>query len=428
MRHGILRVALAVAALAAALPASAVNEARELQPRPVEDLVPERVVVWQDDLESGAPGWTHGDDSFMPAKFHVDSYLAYDDPEHEDDYSWWCGEQDPDYSGGDGYGNSWDQKLELPPIELGISAVEHTSWGAIKGMYREDAEGPPERKGQARTATPVLSFRYRHDTEAGYDFVYVEVLDGDEWVALNSPGYDGSSGGWQEAPGFSLDGYGDPVRIRFRFVSDGAWSDADGYYDSDGGAFHVDNIVVHDAVTGEVFYREDCEGGVGQSQPFVPEGSGDYWHLVDNACQAYSGTRCWSVNHPDSTHVPPMLRDWLQTPFVDLPYAVSPCTLHFVSQMFMTDACGGSWQEWGTNDGGNTWIRTAWWYGDQCEYGYGVCEHFAGAIPLSWTGHWGGRVAGKWVMLTDEFGNTSSPYCNRAGITIDDVWVEAWIP
>lgn len=406
--------------------AAAAKRAIEISPRPP-DHIERGWVVCEDDLESGAVGWAHGDDSYIPVKFHIDTYLAYDDPGYETDHSWWCGELNPEFTGGDGYGNHWDQRLELPPIDLGTTAVERTSWSAIKGMYREGGPSPRREDSTRPSASPVLSFRYRHDTEAGYDFAYVEVLDGDEWVTLNGAGYDGSSGGWQEAPGFSLDGYGDPVRVRFRFVSDAAWSDGDGYYDTDGGAFHVDNICVHDAVTGATYFTEDCDGDAAQCRPGVPEPAGDYWHLVDSACQAYSGTRSWSCSYPDSAHVPPNLRNWLMTPVVDIGQGpADACTLYFTHQMFMSGTWGGSWQEWGTADGGQTWLRTGWWYGDQCEYGYGTCDHSLGEIPIMWPGWQGHQVAGKWVMLTDHEGNGPSPYCPRAGLSIDDTWVEVW--
>ena len=240
------------------------------------------VLFWYDDFDDGEGSWEHVDltEGDVP-RFHLDAYLAYDDPDAVDDVSWWCGTFDYDEDGG--YGNRWDQRLVLPPVSLGTTAVEEATWGSIKAGFLEDgAEADSSRA--SRTAWPVLTFAYRHETEPGYDFVWVDVLDGDVWQHLNQ-GYDGSSGGWQDlgAAGYDLRGFGDPVRARFRFVSDGAWSDEDGVYESVGGAFHVDNIRIYDHLTGEVYFFEDC-----QSEPLcvasVPEPAGDWWHIVERRC------------------------------------------------------------------------------------------------------------------------------------------------
>ncbi len=430
-------VALSIAlSLLAAATAQAVNQARPFVPRPADGVPPQRTTYWHDDLESGAPGWTHGDGSYIGEKFHIDSYLAYEDPVQDPDYSWWCGELNPEFSGGAGYGNSWNQWLELPPIELGIVATRQTSWGAIKAMYRESAP-PMQLDARKRSVTPMLTFRYRYDCEAGYDYVWVEAESLGEWVVLNHGGWYGRSGGWQDmgADGFSLSGFDDPLRVRFRFYSDGGYSDEDGYYLSDGGAFHVDDISVYDAVTGQVLFSEDCEGGIGQCQPTTNGPAGDYWHLVDSACQAYNGTHAWSVAWPDSASVPPSLVNWLMTPVIDIGVAYS-CTLYYACQMFMPGAYGGSWQELSSSDGGDTWTITGWWYGHQCQFvsGYGPCVHFGSVIPIAGPGlPYGTQARAKWVVLTDPSGNgcdvESCPlgYCS-AGITLDDVWIKGWEP
>ena len=94
---------------------------------------------------------------------------------------------------------------------------------------------------------------------------------------------------------------------------------------------------------------------------------------------------------------------------------------------------GGSWQEWTTNDGWSTGLRTAWWYGHQCQFGsgpYGPCDFFLTAMPAMWWGYQGtGQVGGAIAMLTDAFGNgcdvAACPlgYCS-AGVNIDDTWIE----
>ena len=76
----------------------------------------ESVVVFFDDMESGEGGWTHYFAIWPEAFFHADQYYAYEDGTPPD-YSWWCGRLDPDYAGGDGYGNGWDERLLVPPVD-----------------------------------------------------------------------------------------------------------------------------------------------------------------------------------------------------------------------------------------------------------------------------------------------------------------------
>jgi hypothetical protein len=97
---------------------------------------------------------------------------------------------------------------------------------------------------------PVLTFAYRYDSEIGYDFTYVQAESNGVYVNLNR-GYDGVQPWTDIGPyGFELSNYDDPLQVRFRFISDGAWSDEDGLYFSVGGGFAVDNIKVYDFATG----------------------------------------------------------------------------------------------------------------------------------------------------------------------------------
>ncbi|MBD3347889.1 MAG: hypothetical protein GF400_01685, partial [Candidatus Eisenbacteria bacterium] len=425
MRH--VLPALLVASLLTSPAAARVDEA------PSRAVVPpgrQGTIVWYDDLDTGAPGWTHGDlTADAEPRFHVDAHNAWDDGTPADDYSWWCGVLDAGYPGGDGYGNDWNERLELPPIELGTSVVEHTSWGAIKAMYlRPDERGRlgharagdlrrDERPGHrrlpeptpaemprrdGRPSAPVLTFSYRHDSEPGYDFTWVEVESAGAWVALNE-GYDGSSGGWQEADELPLSGYGDPVNLRFRFRSDGAYSDADGLYDSDGGAFSVDNIRVFDSVTGEVHFLDACDGGVGLCTPLAPEPAGDYWHLEATLCRSYSPPHAWSVAWPETTYVQPNLRNWLQTPVIDASdHAWSDgCTAFAVIRMYMAPHWGGYWAEESSTDGGQTWVRRNTWCSHQCTWGYDACQPFLDTVPVwDYSQSGSAQVAVRWIVYT----------------------------
>jgi hypothetical protein len=388
-------------------------------------------MVWFDDLSSGAPGWTHGEFAVAPPAFHIDTYHALHDSAHQEDYSWWCGRLDPSYAGRDGYGNDWSEILELPPVDLGTTSVERTSWSAIKAAYRDDASAPP----RVRAAAPCLTFAYRHDSEPDHDFTFVEVESLGEWVRL-APPMSGPSAGWRTVPdpGIPLMGYGNPVRIRFRFRSDGAFSDADGLYDSDGGAFQVDDIGIYDALTGELYFLEDLADGTGLSTPVPRPAGGDHWTLGGSACQqTHWNPHAWTVSWPDTTFVPPNLANWLQTPVVEIPdwayETAMGCTLFYVAQMFMPEDWGGYCAEESTVDGGATWTRVGTWTGDQCGLGYGPCQHFLFDIPIfsDLTGPLSGRfVAARWIVYTDVMGNYASPDCSyqSAGITIGFAWIE----
>ena len=54
-------------------------------------------LLWHDDNESGGAGWTHGDNTASgQVHFHVDTYYAAPGG----DYSYWCGELNPGFTGG----------------------------------------------------------------------------------------------------------------------------------------------------------------------------------------------------------------------------------------------------------------------------------------------------------------------------------------
>ncbi len=122
-----------------------------------------------------------------------------------------------------------------------------------------------------------FSFHGYFDSERGYDFTYLEYDTGnDTWQRVDS--YD-STGVIDAA-------YHLPVpmvktKLRFRFVSDVAWSDEDGVIDTKGAA-HIDEITVAD-VTG-VLNFEDFESAADMSK------SAGIWHCgVMGGYGLYSG-------------------------------------------------------------------------------------------------------------------------------------------
>jgi hypothetical protein len=103
------------------------------------------------------------------------------------------------------------------------------------------------------TGTLTFSYSGFFNSEPDYDFTYVE--------------YDAGEGRWQEIAVY--DGINDTIaahqlllaqaqtKLRFHFTSDGAWSDQDGLWQTDG-AFIVDSLTITD-LTGTIDY-EDFEG------------------------------------------------------------------------------------------------------------------------------------------------------------------------
>ena len=133
-------------------------------------------------------------------------------------------------------------------------------------------------------------------------------------VNLNR-GYDGFAP-WTDIGvyGFVLVTYDNPLHARFRFLSDGAWSDEDGLYASVGGGFACDNVKVFDYFGGYEFFYDD-EPGDDECIPAVPGAAGDFWHVIDRACPALSDPHSWWCgDDADTSLVPPNLQDALFSP------------------------------------------------------------------------------------------------------------------
>ena len=243
-----------------------------------------RDVFWHDDIE--------------------DTYMAYDG------MYWWCGSFDYDLDGG--YGNSWDDRLIIPDVD----------WTGY--------------------TYPILTYAFRHDSEIAYDFTYVQAESLGVFVNLNR-GYDGPAP-WTDIGiyGFILATYDNPFVGRFRFISDGAWSDEDGLYLSVGGAFACDNVQVFDYFTGYMFFYDDEPGGDYECIPAVPCSAGDWWHIIDRACPAASRPHSWWCgDDADTNLVPPQLSNSLHTPIISV--SAASCTvqmyIHFGIPTIDNDYC-----------------------------------------------------------------------------------------
>jgi hypothetical protein len=345
-------------------------------------------IIFFDDMEDGDNGWTHADNTAgAVARFHLATHLAYDG-----EYSWCCGYEDPSLIGGDGYGNDWDQLLYLPPIDL------------------------------AGAAQPVLEFAYRTDTESEYDFARVEAEMGGAFVDI-SPGLAGEIA-WSLHPPVAVGPaiYDDPLRLRFRFVSDAAWSDEDGGHDSDGGGFHVDNIRVYDSQGGATLFQEDCESG-GLCTPAVPPASGDWWHLAQRSCAAYSGSQCWWCGDDgDTSLIPPNLDNSLTSPPIDVSSS-SICTLRFLVHAEVPTDDGDFWTEEISTDGGMTWYMTGAWWGD-----FGQCSSWAthGINGIDLSPYLPGDVLMFRISMHTTDDGCGPGLIGSAGLMLDDTWVEDW--
>jgi hypothetical protein len=368
-----LIIALAVLALIGGV-ASAKHTT--YRPNDVEKQSRDVVWFWFDDVEGGTAGWTHGDGTATAVPhFHVDTYLAYSGT-----YSWWCGTFDYDANGG--YGNSWDDRLTCPP----------TDWTGY--------------------TYPVVQFAYRNCTEPTYDFTYVDAESSGAYVHLNR-GFDGTHP-WG-VTGFYLGNKDNPAQVRFRFVADGAWSDQDGN-DTDGGACHVDEIMIWDYYTGTVLFYDDVESG-GLCIPGVPPAAGDYWHIRETD-EAWSPTHHWcNSEEPNENFVPPGVQNWLRTPTVDISSA-GTCTTYFVIQFFTPTVDNDYWTETIVIDGVPTQLH-AWW-GDQCDSGYDEYAHFGGVADGVTDLLPGDLGYHEWVYYTTDNG-AGPDVCDHAGITLDDI-------
>jgi hypothetical protein len=202
-------------------------------------------------------GWTRFDMTAQVDTFwHVEDYL---EPELaglpgplEGTKSAWCGAPPgpSDYmcrwSKPPGYGNGWKQWLITDPIPT--------------------------------TGMVTFSYRGYFDSEPDYDYSYVEYYAADGWQSLAT--YTGVHKGVDV---FHIPSTTARTKLRFRFVSDGAWSNEDGLYNSKGAA-HVDSITIADA-NGLVNF-EDFE-----SAPDRAKRAG-VWHAgCDPGYGTYSGLR-----------------------------------------------------------------------------------------------------------------------------------------
>ena len=345
----------------------------------------DNVLFWFDDMEGDVSGYSSADFSEGASPhFHWDAYMAWDG------MSWWCGNFDYDADGG--YGNSWDDRLVIPTLDLSLATY------------------------------PILTYAFRHDSETGYDYTYVQAESLGVFVDLNR-GYDGTQP-WTDIGlyGFILQTYDNPLNARFRFLSDGAWSDEDGLYASVGGGFACDNVKVFDYFGGYVYFYDDGESG-GLCVPGIPATSGDWWHIIDRACPAYSDPHSWWCgDDADTSLTPPNLNNSLISPPVSVVGSVT-CTLRMLLHAEVPTVDNDYWTEEVTVDGGANWIMTGAWWGDfaQCD-GWGTSGIAGVNISSLLPG-----TAFQFKLTFYSTDNGCGPgAAGGAGVMLDDTWLEDW--
>lgn len=240
--------------------------------------------------------------------WHVDSYRTDQRP-YTGTRALWCGSQDiwqgqpvecGTWQAAPGYGNQWHCAVELS-LPVSFDVADYCT----------------------------LGFDPRYDMECKYDYFYLDVWNGTSWSTVatfngtssdpgpecgassgfGNPDYFGNSDAdrlvncnWQDPsptyPAFVMDVTAslDPIevgpRFRWRFVSDGAVSDADGKIDTDGGAF-IDNVMV--VGSGGSRYFQDFEtcsvnGPLPQYWSLVdPPGLAQIWHIRHDPDPPYEG-------------------------------------------------------------------------------------------------------------------------------------------
>ncbi len=216
-------------------------------------------IVYFDFEQMNWQGWTREDmtvpiDTFWHVEDYVEPELAGLPGPLEGLKSGWCGAPPGPYEymchwvDAPGYGNSWNESFVTDPVYF-------------DGLLR-------------------FSYRGYFDSEPDHDKTYIEYDSGNgNWVVIAE--YDGIV---DTAAVHELFLSQAATKLRIHFISDGAWSDEDGLWSSDG-AVHVDSLLIEDAM-GLIDY-EDFEAAADGAH-----GSG-IWHAEpQEAFGSYA--RLWS--------------------------------------------------------------------------------------------------------------------------------------
>ncbi len=197
-------------------------------------------------------GWTHLDATYDPhLRWQVSDYRSPTGTP-----AIWCGQDGFANACGAGYGNNWREDL----------------------VFRHAVPDP-----QA-AAVVRLQCVFNSDSEPGFDYFRIQCNRGGTWQDIVPP-YDYVRIGIviDETITFQPGDYagpgGDEVQLRFRGDSDGAWSDEDCLYDSEGLA-QVDDIRV--TIDGQTFLDDFDDGIVHHWTEVEQSGCGDFAKIWQN--------------------------------------------------------------------------------------------------------------------------------------------------
>ena len=157
--------------------------------------------VYAEDFQEGDGGWTPKDRTASEGATRW-NHTSYNDGSGDRGVMW-CGTSDPSYSKPPGYGNLWSE------------GIQKTFTISSQSLL-------------------TITYMIQHDTEPGYDYVYLQIsADGVNFTTVQA--LTGASSGFEQHEYTTmLGGPTQNVIIRFMVVSDESYSDEDGLYDSDG--------------------------------------------------------------------------------------------------------------------------------------------------------------------------------------------------
>ena len=153
--------------------------------------------------------------------------------------------------------------------------------------------------------------------------------------------------------------------------------------------------------------------------PSVPGAAGDFWHIIDRACPAFSDPHSWWCgDDADTSFVPPNLANGLYSPVVYTDIALS-CTTYFAMHFAIPTVDNDYVSLLGTVDGSNYYHVGSYW-GDfeQCD-GWGVSGIAGYDIGQFVLGDPIYEVGYEFIMNTTDNG-CGPAVSGPAGIFVDD--------
>jgi hypothetical protein len=129
-------------------------------------------------------------------------------------------------------------------LRCGLSATEAAArhWVAGDGYGNAWSERVSRSFGRSGPGPVVLSYRYAHDLEEGWDFVHVRVRAANTTVTVST--HTGTGSGQAVVDITAATPAQGEYEISFEMTSDGAFADDDGEYPSTCGAFVLDDVSV----------------------------------------------------------------------------------------------------------------------------------------------------------------------------------------